>query len=76
METLTVKTDAEKLNDWLTNLSVKEYPTIVGRILTDCMISRDKLNNWRYGKARIEPIYKTIIENIAESKIFDDEVRN
>jgi hypothetical protein len=68
---MTQNNEINKIFDnWLTGLTVKEYPIIKGKLYTQCDCNKTILYNWRKGITPIPKYLRKEINLIAGKKLF------
>lgn len=69
--TVSINTDCVRFRDYLDSLTIREHGQIIDTIVQKCFVSRITVYNWKSGRSKIKQIYKSVIEEIAGTKIFD-----
>jgi hypothetical protein len=64
--------DYKKFQDWILELSLKEYPVKKQQIMSACSISSMVFSFWKTGRTTIPPLAKKEIEKIAGKEIFNN----
>jgi len=65
-----MKTDAQKLQEWIGKIPISLYRKTLDDVINACKTNKHTLQNWRYGNCRIPELAKDKIEEIAGEKIF------
>ena len=63
--------DSKCFRTYLDSLSIREHSRVIDSIVQKCFVSRITVYNWKSGRSKIKAIYKSVIEEIADKKIFD-----
>lgn len=70
-ESVSERTDKEALNDFLNSIPYGDYKNMRKKLITGCKVPDYIFANWKSGVAKIPPLAKDKMEEIAGRKIFD-----